>query len=256
MRIAVIGVGNMGSWLARELSKNHEIAIYDEDKEKREAVEGVTHLDAIAEVKSFDPEMVINAVSLQHTVEVFEEVAPYLPSACILVDIASIKGKLPLYYQECGNRYASIHPMFGPRFTTFDDLKEENVIIIEESDTAAKQFFKRFFLTRGVHIYECSFDEHDSLMADSLALPFICSLIFAACLPEKAVPGTTFTRHQEVARKLLEEDNHLLAEILFAPYSLAEIEKITTQLENFRDIVTKKSYSEMVTFIETLRKNL
>lgn len=256
MRIAVVGLGHMGSWLIRELSEDHEVAGYDKDREKREAVEGGLRLDTAAAIEQFAPEIVINAVSLQHTIEAFEEVLPYLPSECILVDIASVKGDLLSYYRECGSRYASIHPMFGPRFTKFDDLKEENAIIIKESDATAKEFFKAFFRTRGIQVYECPFDEHDRVMADSLALPFFLSLVFAAAIPEITVPGTTFKRHEEVAKKLLMEDPHLLTEVLFTSHSFAELEKIIAQVELFKEMLMRKKYTEFRTFLETLRKKI
>jgi prephenate dehydrogenase len=68
------------------------------------------------EIKEFQPELVINAVSLHKTIEVFEEVLPYLPESCILSDITSVKTPLREFYLNSGRRFVSTHPMFGPTF--------------------------------------------------------------------------------------------------------------------------------------------
>ncbi|HOE17810.1 MAG TPA: hypothetical protein PLX02_10930 [Syntrophorhabdaceae bacterium] len=34
MKIAISGIGHMGAWLAKELRRDHEIALYDRDEPK------------------------------------------------------------------------------------------------------------------------------------------------------------------------------------------------------------------------------
>jgi len=256
MRIVVIGTGHMGSWFVRELSKEHEVAVYDIDKEKMKGIKNVRHLENLSEIPSFKPEFLINAVSLKNTIKAFEAVTKYLPPHCIISDIASIKCELPEYYRKCDFRYASIHPMFGPRFANFEKLKKENVIILKESDESAKHFFRGLFEKHGLNIFEYSFDEHDRLMAYSLTLPFSSSIVFSACVTTKTVPGTTFAKHREIAQKLLEEDDYLLAEVLFNPYSLKQIENVISRLEFLKDVIRTKNYEKAIKFFDKLRENL
>ncbi|MBI4713301.1 MAG: prephenate dehydrogenase [Planctomycetes bacterium] len=256
MRIAVIGFGKMGSWLAGALAAENEVAVYDIDCGKTHNAANVRVLREVIQLKDFKPQMLVNAVNLQNIITAFEQVKPHLPADCIITDVASIKGELPQYYQKSGFRFGSVHPMFGPTFARMDALKYENAIIISESDKAAASFFRTFFGRYSLHITECSFAEHDNLMAYSLTLPFTSSIVFAACLDRKVVPGTTFARHRKIAQGLLGEDDFLLAEVLFNPHSLAQLEKINSRLELLKHIIKDRDYDEAQKFFAKLRASL
>ncbi len=94
------------------------------------------------------------------------------------------------------------------------------------------------------------------MMAYSLAIPFVSSMIFAACVDMKTVPGTTFKRQLMIARRLLSEDDHLLAEVLFNPESLKELGKLTSRLELLKHIMQDRDYDEASEFFHRLRKNI
>ncbi|MEW6026120.1 MAG: prephenate dehydrogenase/arogenate dehydrogenase family protein [Planctomycetota bacterium] len=256
MKIVILGFGKMGSWLANALADVNEVAVYDIDSAKTGNAGHLKVLSGPAEIASFKPEMLINAVNLQNIISAFGSVSGHLSSECIIADVASIKGNLPQYYAKCGLRFASMHPMFGPTFARMDSLKGENAIIISESDKSAAALFRTFFSRYGLNISECSFDEHDKLMAYSLTLPFTSSIVFAACLNRKTVPGTTFARHYGIARGLLSEDDFLLAEVLFNQHSLAQLEKINSRLELLKHIIRARDYEEAQKFFAKLRDNL
>jgi prephenate dehydrogenase len=259
MKLAIIGMGNMGSWLACELSKYNDTVVYDIDKTKTDGVFDLHQVEVLSELgqlKDFAPDMLINAVSLQNTVNLYREVETYLSSDCILCDIASIKGEIPLYYESAGFRFVSIHPMFGPTFSNLESLKQENVVIISESAEEGKVFFRIFFEKIGLTIYNYSFREHDEMMAYSLGLPFISSMVFAACMNNKAVPGSTFAKHNQIAQGLMSEDDRLLAEILFNSYTIKELEKVTSKLEFLKHVIRGKDYEEAKRFFDKLRMNI
>ena len=158
MKIVVIGVGHMGSWFARELAnEGNEVAVFDKNPENTKKLTGVSVFGTLAELREFIPDMLLNAVSIRQTAAAFDACKPYLPDHCVLVDVTSVKGDLPKYYQQGKFRYASLHPMFGPTFANVNDLREENVILISESDPNIKELFRTFFSSRGVNIFEFSF---------------------------------------------------------------------------------------------------
>jgi prephenate dehydrogenase len=256
MKIAIMGVGGMGSWLAKELSRSHEVAIYDSNSNRMKAVRNVHHLGHFKELRSFGPQFLFNAVSLQNTVVAFEAASPFLGQDCFIADIASIKGKIPEYYRKSPFRFVSCHPMFGPKFANWNQLENENLIIISESDSEGKKFIWNFFGKFKLNFFECSFLEHDELMSYSLTLPFASSIVFSACLTSKVVPGTTFQRHKEIACKLLEEDDFLLAEVLFNPHSLKQLEKICSRLEFLKHIIRARDHEEARKLFAGLRINL
>jgi len=215
------------------LSNEHSVAVYDTDPEKLNVFKkrDVNTLKSLNEISTYNPEILINAVSLSQTVFAFESITQYIAKCCILADVASIKKDLIPFYEKTHFRFVSIHPMFGPTFANMDELKEESVILIKGSDNDGVRFFKDVFQKLGLKIFEYTFDEHDRMMAYSLTIPFISSMSFAACVDIMAVPGTTFARHMKIAKGVLSEDDQLLAEILFNPYSIPEIDKITAKLE-------------------------
>lgn len=256
MRTAILGAGQMGCWLAKEFSKEHDVAVYDVDRGKLKGLEGMRALQEMHDISAFNPEILINAVSLQDTISAFEEVAPHISESCIIGDIASIKGGLMDYYERSPFRFVSVHPMFGATFADMRYLREESVIIIKESDKEGVQLFRTVFERLKVGIFECSFEEHDRMMAYSLTIPFICSMAFAACVDGRAVPGTTFSKHMGVAKGLLSEDGHLLTEILFSRYSLAELDRVTAKLEYLKHIIRERDQEELGVFFQRLRKNI
>ncbi len=146
--------------------------------------------------------------------------------------------------------------MFGPTFANISKLEDENVIIIRESDPDGARFFRDFFRAKRLRIHEYSFEQHDRLIAYSLALPFASTMIFAACMNSATVPGTTFKKHLEIAKGLLSEDDDLLSEIIFSPHSLAQLEGVTARLEFLKHIIRARDGDEAVSFFESLRKNI
>ena len=97
MKILLLGAGKMGSFFTDLLSFDHEVAVYEIDARKRRFMYNTQRFTNLDEIKSFSPELVINAVSLKNTLSVFDKVIPYLPQDCILSDISSVKtGSSPL----------------------------------------------------------------------------------------------------------------------------------------------------------------
>ncbi|HQT44524.1 MAG TPA: prephenate dehydrogenase/arogenate dehydrogenase family protein [Candidatus Micrarchaeota archaeon] len=256
MKIAILGAGKMGAWLASHLSAENEVAIFDRDASKAGQIKGVMRLEAISGMKGFSPDLFINAVSLQNTQGAFAEALPSLPKSCVISDVASVKGDLGKFYAKSGFAFASVHPMFGPTFANMESLREENAIVISESDRKTADFFTHFFARLGVKVHEMSFEEHDKMMAYSLTTPFVSSLVFASCVDNTAVPGATFARHMKIAKGVLSEDDHLLCEILFNPKSVQQIDQINSRLELLKHIIKGRDYEEAQDFLGKLRKKI
>ncbi|RKY51887.1 MAG: prephenate dehydrogenase/arogenate dehydrogenase family protein [Candidatus Neomarinimicrobiota bacterium] len=256
MKIFILGAGRMGTWFIEELCHDHDIAVYDNDRKKLKHLFNVRRFLKLEEVKDFKPKLMINAVNLQNTINAFDEVLPYLPQNCMLSDITSVKNGLFDYYTKVERKFVSTHPMFGPTFANIRDLRDENAIIIKESDENGKDFFRKFYKSLHLNIYEYTFDEHDEITAYSLGTPFSSSLVFAACMKKQEAPGTTFKKHKDIAKGLLSEDDYLLSEILFNPHTLKQIEKINSQLSYLTHIIRGRDYEEMKKFLDRLRSNI
>jgi prephenate dehydrogenase len=255
-KILVLGAGKMGAWMIESLCLDYEVAAYDKDKRKLRYLFNSQRLVSFDEIKEFDPDMVINAVSLQHTVQVFKEVLPYLGDSCILADITSVKIPLSEFYIHSGHRFVSTHPMFGPTFANIKELSNQSAIIIAESDNEGKKFFRNFYKSFGISIFEYSFLEHDKTIAYSLSIPFASTLVFAACMKQQEAPGTTFKKHLAIAKGLFSEDDYLLTEILFSTYTYEQLDNIGQKLEFLKEIVKEKDTDKMKSFLAALRNNI
>jgi prephenate dehydrogenase len=256
MKILVLGAGKMGSWLIESLCLDFEVAAFDSDLPRLKYFFNTVKLVSYEEIKEFNPDMVINAVNLQLTVPVFREIIPYVSENCILADITSVKNGLRQFYPETGRRFVSTHPMFGPTFANLRDLSGQSAIIISESDEEGKAFFRNFFESFNLSIFEYSFVEHDQTIAYSLSIPFASTMVFAACMKKQEAPGTTFRKHFEIAKGLFSEDDFLLSEVLFSPFTLEQLENISEKLEYLREIIKEKDEDKMRQFLNILRKNI
>ncbi len=256
MRIAIIGAGNMGSWLVESLCLDYEVGVYDVDRSKLKYFFNSRKFLYYDEIMDFKPDILINAVSLDRTFELFDEIVSYLPDNCIVADITSVKSGLSEYYKKLGKRFVSTHPMFGPTFANVKNLKNENAIIITESDEEGKEFFREFFGKLKLKVHEYSFKEHDETIAYSLSIPFASTMVFAACMKEQEAPGTTFKKHFSIAEGLLSEDDFLLSEILLSPDSLSQVERISDQMESLKTMIRSRDKDQLKGFFEMLRSNI
>lgn len=256
MKILILGAGKMGSFFLDLLSFDHEMAVFEKDPKRMRFTYNCQRFTTLDEIKEFEPELVINAVTVKYTIPAFEEVMPYLPKDCIISDIASVKTGLKEFYDKTGRRYVSTHPMFGPTFANLNQLSHENAIIIQEGDYMGKIFFKDLYNKLGLNIYEYTFEEHDKTVAYSLSIPFVSTFTFAAVMKHQDAPGTTFKRHMNIAKGVLNEDDYLLQEILFNPYTAGQVSQIREELKELLGIIERKDAAGMKAYLTKIRDNV
>ena len=218
MRILILGAGKMGSFFTDVLSFDHECAVYEIDARRMRFLYNTQRFTSLDEVRDFRPELVINAVTLKYTTDVFRQVIPCLPDDCIISDIASVKTGLKDFYEETGRRYVSTHPMFGPTFANLGALSSENAIVINE--------------------------------------PFVSTFVFSAVMKHQDAPGTTFKRHLKIARGVLGEDDTLLREILFNPRTKAHVEGIRSELKDLIQIIDNHDEEALGAYLAKIRANI
>lgn len=256
MKILVLGAGKMGSFFLDVLSFDHETAVYEKDPKRMRFTYNCQRFTTLDEIKEFEPQLVINAVTLKYTISAFKEVMPVLPQDCIISDISSVKTNLNEFYEQSGHPYVSTHPMFGPTFANLGQLSEENAIIITEGDYMGRIFFKDLYARLGLNIYEYTFEEHDKTVAYSLSTPFVSTFVFSAVMKHQDAPGTTFKRHLRIAKGVLNEDDYLLQEILFNPYTSAQVAQIRNELGELIDIIDNKDAKRMKAYLTKIRNNV
>lgn len=246
----------MGSFFIDLLSFDHEVAVYEKDPKRMRFTYNCQRFTSLDKIKDFKPGLVINAVTLKYTIQAFKEVMPVLPADCIISDISSVKTNLKEFYEQCGHPYVSTHPMFGPTFANLQQLSEENAIIISEGDYMGRIFFKELYRQLDLNIYEYTFEEHDRTVAYSLSIPFVSTFVFAAVMKHQDAPGTTFKRHMRIAKGVLNEDDYLLQEILFNPYTSGQVAQIRTELKELLEIIDNKDAEGMKAYLAKIRNNV
>jgi len=256
MKILVLGAGKMGSFFIDLLSFDHETAVYEKDSKRMRFTYNCQRFTTLEEIREFQPQLVINAVTVKYTISAFKEVLPYLSEDCIISDISSVKTNLKEFYEQSGHPYVSTHPMFGPTFANLQQLSEENAIIISEGDYMGRIFFKDLYMKLGLNIYEYSFEEHDKTVAYSLSIPFVSTFVFAAVMKHQDAPGTTFKRHMRIAKGVLNEDDFLLQEILFNPYTHEQVSQIRTELKELLEIIDHRDSKGMKAYLTKIRNNV
>ena len=256
MKILILGAGKMGSFFADVLSFDHELAVLDTDPQKLRFIYNTQRMTDPGEVNAFAPELVINAATLKYTIPAFEKVLPFLPETCILSDIASVKTGLEEFYRDRSRPFVSTHPMFGPTFASLSDLSTQSAIIISESSHLGKVFFRDLYQGLKLNVFEYSFRKHDETIAYSLSIPFASTLVFASVMKHQDAPGTTFKKHMHIAQGLLSEDDFLLTEILFNPYTSEQVEQIRKKLRELLDIIGDKDSERMKLFLTEVRENI
>jgi len=256
MRILILGAGKMGAFFTDLLCFEHEVAVYDNDPKRLRFLYNTQRFTSLDEVDAFNPEFVINAVSLKFTLQVFNELLPHIGKDCVLSDISSVKTGFKEYYEQTGHRYVSSHPMFGPTFANLGQLSNENAILINEGDYMGRIFFRDLYTRLGLNLKELSFAEHDETMSYSLSIPFVSTFVFSAVMKHQDTPGTTFKRHMKIARGVLSEDDTLLREILFNPHTKPKVENIRTELKVLLQIIDDRDEDAMTAYLTKIRKNI
>ena len=256
MKILVLGAGKMGSFFTDLLSFDHEVAVLERDPKRLRFIYNAIRMQLPEEIEAFAPDLVINCVTLNYTIEAFKAVIPFLKPNCIISDVASVKTNIKEFYIESGFPYVSTHPMFGPTFANLANLEKENTIIISEGDHLGKVFFKDLYNSLKLNVFEYTFEEHDKVVAYSLGIPFASTLVFAATMVHQDAPGTTFKRHMKIARGLLSEDDYLLMEILFNPRTPKQIGRIQEQLTALQKMIAVKDTEKMKVFLRGVREKI
>ena len=107
-----------------------------------------------------------------------------------------------------------------------------------------------------MNIYEYTFKEHDETVAYSLSIPFVSTFVFAAVMKHQDAPGTTFKRHMRIAKGVLNEDDFLLQEILFNPYTNGQVDQIREELSELSDIIKNKDAKRMKQYLTKIRNHV
>lgn len=166
MKVAVIGVGAMGCWLARFARDSlGDVVVADINRRKAArvavnlGVKSKPPLEAAAEA-----DLILVAVPISKTAEVVKSLAGVTKRDALIADISSVKEDIVATMKEIGGEteLASIHPLFGPGATT---VEGKDFLVVPVRTGKIYRRLKRDLGRLGAKVTEIGEEEHDKLMA-------------------------------------------------------------------------------------------
>ena len=167
MNVGIIGgTDGLGKTLVYYFKDDFNVFItgYNPEKGKQVADElNVNYIESNAGLANISDILVV-AVPIQYTSEVIREVAPFMKSGSLMVDVTSIKEEPSRTMAESlpeTVEYIPTHPVFGPRTTRLD-----NQVIVLTADKKGKWYPKvyNYLASKNMRIIETSAENHDFMM--------------------------------------------------------------------------------------------
>lgn len=166
MKVAVIGTGAMGQWLAGFVKQNlGEVVVADVSATKAEQVAKELEISykSIAEAAA-EAEVVLVAVPISKTPEVIKLLAGQVQQGALLADITSVKSDVVEVMQTIESKVelVSLHPLFGPGATS---IKGKDFVVVPVKPGRRYAALKHRLIELGARVTEMEAEEHDRLMA-------------------------------------------------------------------------------------------
>lgn len=168
MNVGIIGgTDGLGKTLVYYFRDEFEVYITGTNHKKgRKVAEelDVSYIESNAGIANIC-DMVIVSVPIQHTSSVIREVAPFMKSGSVMIDVTSIKEEPSKTMAEVlpdNVEYIPTHPVFGPRTTRLD-----NQVIVLTADKKGK-WYKRvydYLASKNMRIIETTAEKHDFMMS-------------------------------------------------------------------------------------------
>ncbi len=236
------GLGNMGRFLSGWFRQSdYDVRILDRDDwpQVRTLAAGI--------------DLCLLAVPIDITPAVAAKIAPYLPPACVLADITSLKQKpLEAMLQSHAGPVVGFHPLFGPATTTMD---KQIVVVSPGRDVEKCQWLLDQLTLWGNVLVETPAEEHDEIMGIVQALRHFATFTFGQFLHSRGVPilrtlelsSPIYRLELAMVGRLFAQDPGLYAEIVFAtPERIALLKDYIQSLQQNLGLVERGDKAEFV----------
>ena len=168
MNVGIIGGSDgLGKTLVYYFRDEFNVFISGRDHNKGRKVAqelGAEYIESNVGLANISDILVIS-VPIQYTSEVIREVAPFMKSGSLMVDVTSIKEEPSKAMAEAlpdTVEYIPTHPVFGPRTTRLD-----NQVIVLTADKKGKWYPKvyDYLASKNMRIIETTAENHDFMMS-------------------------------------------------------------------------------------------
>lgn len=190
MKVAVIGMGEMGKWLAKSSKSLGEVAVASRSPAKaRRAAAKLKVLAMSSKEAAAWADAILVAVPISQTPAMLSELAKVARKGSLLADVASVKSEAVATMKKitADLELVSIHHLFGPGAT---DLRGKDIVVIPVSPGRRYREMKRAFVKKGARVTEMDADSHDRAMAIVQCLTHFLLLSYVSSLKSlKGVKG-------------------------------------------------------------------
>lgn len=264
-RVAVIGVGGMGTWFARFFkSRGDLVTVTDRDSSKARRLASKLR----AEYASSNAEaarrsdIVILATPANVISKVVSEILPTTSRNALVCDICATKSTvMPALraVQRRGIRVASIHPMYGPLAR---GIRGRRIIAIRTGkDTRGYKMMKH--ILKGAHVFLTHQDIHDRHMALTLALPHFLNMAFATALSKRRnlaeirkFAGRTFDLQMLLAEAIASEPETTADIQIMNKEFRTVLRDLQRDIQALAEIVNRQDRAKLVARYKKVRKAL
>lgn len=192
MNIGIIGLGRLGSLIAKNLSSDFEIFAYDSLLKNEDLKEyDINFCDLETLCSKCD--IILPIVPISSFKNVLLEIKDHLKEKTLIIDLCSVKSYpinlmkeiLPKNIQILGT-----HPMFGPDSAAKSLFGHKIVLCKENINQHLYENIKIYLSRYGLKIIESTAQEHDKQIAHSLNLPHLIGRTLLKT-HEKSIPIDT-----------------------------------------------------------------
>ena len=169
MRAGIIGFGRFGRLLAKYLSEDFELLVFD----NKGRVEKNANVTPVSLENTCKADIVIPCVPISEFENVIKDIAGLLNEGALVVDVCSVKEKPAELMQKLLPKNVKIlatHPMFGPDSAP-DTVKGSKIVLCRlRVDDALYAKVKKYLTSKGLTIIETTPKDHDEQIARSQIL--------------------------------------------------------------------------------------
>jgi chorismate mutase/prephenate dehydrogenase len=194
--------------------------------------------DRVAEL-CLDIDLALISVPIDKTVEVVKRLAPFLPPACILADLTSVKGvTVKAMCDHFSGPVLGLHPMFGPDTRS---MERQIVVITPGREGPDDGWVAEQLAAWGGVIVRAGAAEHDEIMAVVQALRHFATFTFGRFLYQHRIDlnrtlefsSPIYRLELDMVGRLFAQDPELYSEIIFA--TPERLQLLKEYLESFKE---------------------
>ena len=258
MNVGIIGgTDGLGKTLVYYFRDEFSVFITGRDHVKGKEVAdelNVSYIESNAGLANISDILVIS-VPIEHTSDVIREVAPFMKSGSVMIDVTSVKEEPAKTMAEVlpeNIEYIPTHPIFGPRTTILD-----NQVIVLTADKKGKWYEKvyRYLESKNMRIIETTAEKHDFMMSIVQVLTHF-SFISTASAIEKLSVDISETEDYEspIYNLMIDMIARIVAQNPYLTYNIQSMNNNGPKIRNtfaeavseLRDIINDKNEDEFV----------